>query len=162
MLIFYMPPHRDVSEAETEAVCARALQDYIEDLAEFMPEILLAGWREVRRLHKRLGWPLISEIRSACLRHQGMTSRASASQENVLQRMHRNASEIDRLMVTYVTSFMRGDLGQEAKSEGWDRRLKDYVRNEAHLQAQRIVRTGHGSIDVMIPGELIIEWKGER
>ena len=159
MLVLYLPPHRDSDEAESEATCARALQDYIEDLVDFPSEILKAGWKDVRRTHKRLGWPLIGEIRSSCVQLQQRANRASAPVENVFDRINRKAVEINRLMLSYTDSFMLGDLGREARAEGWHIQLRDYVRGEAHLQAQRIVRTGQGSIDVMIPGDLIAEWK---
>jgi hypothetical protein len=159
MLIFYMPPHRDADEAESAATCARALQDYLEDLAEFPADALRAGWKEIRRSHKRLGWPLISEIRAACVGHQRISVRAQDPSENVFQKLQRRATEIDSMARKYVDGFMAGELGREARSEGWQSRLRDYVQREAHLQAQRIARTGRGAIDVTIPGELVSEWR---
>jgi hypothetical protein len=69
MLVLYYPPHRADSEEELLEQAVIALEDYLDDLAEFDRMTLQSAWREVRRAHRGQGWPTISVIRDACLAH---------------------------------------------------------------------------------------------
>ena len=69
MLLLYYPPHRADSEDELLELSVIALEDYLDDLAEFDRMTLQAAWREVRRAHRGQGWPTIAVIRDACLAH---------------------------------------------------------------------------------------------
>jgi hypothetical protein len=69
MMLLYYPPHRADSEDELLELSVIALEDYLDDLAEFDRMTLQAAWREVRRAHRGQGWPTIAAIRDACLAH---------------------------------------------------------------------------------------------
>jgi hypothetical protein len=159
MLILYLPPHRGSDISDSEAVCSRALRNYIEDLSEYPSDILQTAWKSVRRSHRGLGWPLIAEIRDACKFAQQESRGPQQPKIDVFKRLQHKTDEINRLARSYTESFMRGELGRQAIEEGWSGDLRDFVWRRAHLQSQRIVRLGGGHIDVTIPAEEILEWK---
>lgn len=77
MLTLYLPPFRTFSAAELLGQCVIGLRGYIEDFCRFPDEALAEGWRDVRRTHKALRWPLSCDLRKACLAAQKKKVRRS-------------------------------------------------------------------------------------
>lgn len=67
MLTLFYPPDRPDSEVEMLTSCATRSRAYVEDLAEFQPEIIERAWQYVRRRHRVERWPTIAAIRDACI-----------------------------------------------------------------------------------------------
>ncbi len=54
ILVLYYPPFRAEDETELLRLAIVGMRPYVEDLAEFKPDIIETAWRNVRRGHKVL------------------------------------------------------------------------------------------------------------
>jgi hypothetical protein len=127
------------------------MRPYVEDLAEFHPDVIESAWRNVRRGHKVERWPTLQSIREECLRlrdrgaERSSRPTQSAPQSKPWEEKTRRLNEMQR---EYVDAFCQGELAQRAKSEGWYTSLWLHCQDAAHYQAQEVLAGLRDRIDV--------------
>ncbi len=158
----YYPPFRAEDETELLRLAIVGMRPYVEDLAEFKPDIIETAWRNVRRGHKVERWPTLQSIREECLRltdrgssERGHRSSAPASPSKPWEEKTRRINLLQR---EYVDDFCRGELADRAKSEGWYTSLWLHCQDAAHYQAQEVLAGIRDQIHVEITSQQIERW----
>lgn len=114
---------------------------YVEDLAGFSDETLAAAFREVRRTCKTP--PRIAHFVEACRSVGGAGPTNSDGAAEFLSGLRKRESDARRKAREFTDRFALTQLAQQARAEGWERRLMDFVYEAAWLQAQYIAGIPH-------------------
>jgi len=152
MLLLYYPPFRAETDDELLTYALAGLEDYIDDLKEFPPEIVANAWRQVRRDHKLERWPAIKPWRDACLAQMatpGKPQQFSQSQPGSSWEERQRAREKDR--DEQAEEFARewclfDPLGQEADRNGWGK----FLRREIAKLARAFIGGGSQAFEIRL------------
>lgn len=114
------------------------IDGYVEDLAAYSDETLAAAFREVRRTCKTP--PRIAHFVEACRSVGGTGASSSDDAAEFLSGLRTREYEARKRAREFTDQYALTQLAQQARTEGWERRLMDYVYEAAWLQAQFIAR----------------------
>lgn len=164
MLLLYYPPFRADSDVELTDLTVTGIRAYVEDLAEFQPEVLAEGWRQARRGHKVERWPTISDIRDRC--QSVAADRSGVRPDPVIPAERQDRKPLEKFPHRAMADgWMSSDQGQWALRVGCGPDCWDYVAERGEFPtrdqlakirdhvAGRAARIGH-----VEPGSQAAQW----
>ena len=130
----YSPTKR--LQADEDALNA-AVDDYRRVLGKIDKLTMEAAWRLIVERHDSWCWPHVCDVIQACEDARRAAHPAGEVDSQV--------QEIEDLSYGYTKRFMKNStVAARARENGYERELKEYVREASWVQAQLIVRPDAG------------------
>lgn len=159
MLRVYSPPGHLRKDAEK---IKTAVGEYRDALRFYGRETLKAAWNKVRDEHGYWSWPQIAVIKKACEEFKALTPKAvnSEAKKSTKQKWEIAKEGANKLEFDYCWNFEKtSPIAEQAKrEEWWNRKLADWVAENARYQAQAICEVQHG----MRPSEHALQYPASK
>lgn len=116
---------------------------YFEALRKLNDADLQAAFEHLRDNFSYSRFPAIADIQKARkANHKKSVGDQATNSDDFYKAHHEKLSRQRKMANDYADEFMQSPLGAQARGEGWDRSLREYVYAAAHAQAQMIERSG--------------------